>query len=71
MVGGIDGRASQGDPKDASNALEQHEGLPPSRGETLKALQDAFEAAGVEFIGTPEQGPGVRLWTDRNRKGQV
>ncbi len=42
--------------------LEQHEGIPPSRSQTLVDLQRTFEAAGVEFIGTPEEGPGVRLW---------
>jgi hypothetical protein len=42
--------------------LEQHEGIPPSRSQTLIVLQRAFEGAGIEFIGTPEDGPGVRLW---------
>ena len=28
-------------------------------------LQKAFEAAGVEFVGTAAEGPGVRIW----RKG--
>jgi DNA-binding XRE family transcriptional regulator len=41
--------------------LEQHDGLPPSRSQTLEQIQRAFEAAGVEFIGTPDDGPGVRL----------
>jgi hypothetical protein len=41
--------------------LEQAEGVPASRSQTLLDLQRAFEAAGVEFIGTPEDGPGVRL----------
>jgi ribosome-binding protein aMBF1 (putative translation factor) len=40
--------------------LEQHDGIPPSRSQTLADLQRAFEEAGVEFIGTPEQ-PGVIL----------
>jgi hypothetical protein len=29
-------------------------------------LRRAFEAAGVEFIGTPEDGPGVRLWKKKS-----
>jgi hypothetical protein len=49
--------------------LEQHEGVPPSRSQTLMDLQRAFEAAGIEFVGTPEEGPGVRLWP-QPRKGQ-
>lgn len=40
--------------------LEQHDGIPPSRSQTLADLQHAFEEAGVEFIGT-EAEPGVAL----------
>ena len=49
--------------------LEQHDGIPPSRSQTLVDLQRAFEAAGIEFIGTPEEGPGVRLWKRSSRSG--
>jgi hypothetical protein len=42
--------------------LEGYDGIPPSRSQTLVDLQRVFEAAGIEFIGTPEEGPGVRLW---------
>jgi hypothetical protein len=42
--------------------LEQHEGIPPSRSQTLIELEKAFEAAGIEFIGSAEEGPGVRFW---------
>jgi len=45
--------------------LEQHEGVPSTRAQTLLDLQRAFESAGIEFVGTPEEGPGVRLWRDR------
>jgi DNA-binding XRE family transcriptional regulator len=41
--------------------LERHDGLPPSRSQTLDDIQHAFEAAGVEFIGSPDDAPGVRL----------
>lgn len=41
--------------------LEQHDGVPPSRSQTLEEIQRAFETAGVEFIGTPDDRPGVRL----------
>jgi DNA-binding XRE family transcriptional regulator len=40
--------------------LEQTDGIPPSRSQTLFDLKRAFEEAGVEFIGTPEE-PGVIL----------
>lgn len=41
--------------------LEQHDGVPPSRSQTLEETQRTLEAAGVEFIGTPDDKPGVRL----------
>ena len=47
--------------------LEQSNGLPPSRSQTLDEIQRALEAAGVEFIGTPDDGPGVRLVKPRSK----
>ena len=41
--------------------FEQVDGVPPSRSATLARIQRVLEAAGVEFIGTPEDGPGIRL----------
>jgi hypothetical protein len=41
--------------------LEQQDGVPSGRSHTLLELQKALETAGVEFIGTPEDAPGVRL----------
>lgn len=40
--------------------LESFEGIPSSNVKTLEALKKAFEEAGVEFIGTPESGAGVK-----------
>ena len=40
--------------------LETGEGIPSAQAKTLDAVQKAFEAAGLEFIGTPESGAGVR-----------
>ena len=51
--------------------LEQAEGIPPSRTQTLLELQRAFEAAGVEFVGEPEEGPGVRLWRPHGGKSKT
>ena len=34
--------------------------VPPGNIETLRKLIKTFEAAGIEFIGTPESGAGVR-----------
>lgn len=30
----------------------------------LKLIRETLEAAGVEFIGGPGDGPGVRLWRE-------
>ena len=38
-----------------------HNEIPPSNVETLKKLIKTFEALGIEFIGSPDDGPGVRL----------
>jgi transcriptional regulator with XRE-family HTH domain len=41
--------------------LEAHNGVPPSRSSSLVAIEAAFEVAGIEFIGTPDDGPGIRV----------
>jgi transcriptional regulator with XRE-family HTH domain len=41
--------------------FEAHHGVPPSRSSTLQDIQYALEAAGIEFVGTPEDGPGIRV----------
>ena len=43
--------------------LESFEGVPASNFKTLESVKQAFEKAGVEFIGTPESGAGVRWKT--------
>jgi len=43
--------------------LESFEGVPASNFKTLESVKQAFENAGVEFIGTPESGAGVRWKT--------
>jgi hypothetical protein len=40
--------------------LEVLDGVPNAQATTLEAIQKAFEKAGIEFIGTPENGAGVR-----------
>jgi DNA-binding transcriptional regulator YiaG len=45
--------------------FEVVEGIPPSRTQTLLDVKSALEAGGIEFIGTPEDGPGIRLRTSR------
>ena len=41
--------------------FEQSDGIPPSRSSTLVDVQKALEAAGIEFIGTPDDCPGIRM----------
>jgi len=41
--------------------IELADGVPSSNVRTLNALLKALELAGVEFVGTPEDAPGVRL----------
>ena len=36
-------------------------GVPSGNARTVEALQKALEIAGIEFIGTPDDRPGVRL----------
>ncbi len=39
-------------------------GLPKSRKDNLGLLRQAFEAAGIEFTGTPDDAPGIRIHRD-------
>ena len=40
--------------------LESADGIPAGNVKTLTAVKNAIEKAGIEFIGTPEDGAGVR-----------
>ena len=42
--------------------LESFNCIPSSNFKTHEAIRLAFERAGIEFIGSPEDGPGVRLF---------
>ena len=37
------------------------DGEPTTTRANLLALKNTLEAAGIEFIGTPEDGPGIRI----------
>jgi predicted transcriptional regulator len=41
--------------------FEAVDGVPPSRSSTLLDVKAALEAAGIEFIGMPDDGLGIRL----------
>jgi transcriptional regulator with XRE-family HTH domain len=40
--------------------LEVLDGVPSAQAKTLENIQKAFENAGIEFIGSPDEGAGVR-----------
>lgn len=42
--------------------LEARPGILGGTMETALRLKNALESAGIEFIGDPREGPGVRLW---------
>lgn len=42
--------------------VETPEGFAKATAANLKLIKQTLEQAGVEFIGTTEEGPGVRLW---------
>ena len=46
--------------------LEAADGVPSGRSTTLLEIQSALEAAGIEFIGSPTDGPGIRIRSSSN-----
>ena len=42
--------------------IEAQAGSPAATAANLKLIRTTFEGAGIEFIGGPTDGPGVRLW---------
>ena len=45
--------------------LEAGRGVPAVHARTLEGIQKALNVMGVEFIGSPEDRPGVRLITSK------
>ncbi len=41
--------------------LEADDGMPTSTKTNLAAIKAALESAGIEFVGTPDDGPGIRI----------
>ena len=42
--------------------IESEGGLAVATQANIKLIVTTLEAAGIEFIGAPDDGPGVRLW---------
>ena len=47
-------------------AIEGASGVPSSNAQTLQKVQSALEAEGIEFIGSPEDRPGIRIGRARS-----
>ena len=41
--------------------IESNDGIPRATTANIAALKAALEAAGIEFIGSPSDGPGIRI----------
>lgn len=41
---------------------ESSRGVPKSRKGHLELLKTFFESRGIEFVGAPDEGPGIRIW---------
>jgi len=41
--------------------MEVEDGVPQSNRPNIEAVLVALQTAGIEFIGTPHDGPGIRL----------
>jgi len=46
--------------------METENDVPKSTVPNLNAIQAALETAGIEFIGTPDDRPGIRINTPKN-----
>ena len=42
--------------------IEAENGLETATPANIRLIIATLEAAGIEFVGTPNEGPGVRLW---------
>ena len=57
-----------------SATLKRYEavsGVPLSRKDNLARIKAAFEAAGIEFIGTPDDAPGIRIHRPKSPQNSV
>ena len=43
--------------------IEVDEGVPSTMARNLMTVRLALESAGIEFIGTPDDAPGIRIHT--------
>jgi ribosome-binding protein aMBF1 (putative translation factor) len=41
--------------------IEANDGMPDSKLKTISQIKSSLETAGIEFVGTPDDGPGIRI----------
>lgn len=46
--------------------IEVVDDVPPVSAPNLNAVQSALEAAGIEFVGAPDDAPGIRIHSPRS-----
>ena len=51
--------------------MEVMDGVPSGQVRTIEALRGALEDAGVEFVGSPSDRPGVRLKLAGDKSARV
>lgn len=49
--------------------IEAENGVPTASAQSLHSLQTALETAGIEFIGTPDDRPGIRIGLPKPNDG--
>ena len=49
--------------------LEAVDGLPPGRTQTLSEIEAALVAGGIQFFGSPNDDPGIRLRLQKQLQG--
>ena len=47
--------------------IESEDGLRKATNANLRLICETLQAAGIEFIGDADDGPGVRLWSKSNQ----
>ena len=51
--------------------IEAMDGVPSSHTSTVTSIQSALEVAGIEFIGAPDDAPGIRIGRPRSSDEDV
>lgn len=49
--------------------IEAADSAPPVKPSTIQKLKTALETAGIEFIGTPDDRPGIRIGLPKPNDG--